>query len=71
MKGNPREGIFYVCQNGKIAHHFTETNSDSESKVNILSGFASAELLEIYDTNLDVDLFANKKPIDQYTQHVI
>ena len=54
--------------NEGLADHFTQAkpDSDSESKINTLPGFTSAELLEIYDTNLNVDLFVNNKPIDQY-----
>ena len=54
-----------------VARVFTESKPNSESKVNILSSITSARLLEIYDMNLDVDLFINNKSIDQYMQHII
>ena len=58
-----------ICRNNIIneglTDHFTKIKSDSNSelRVNTLPGFASAELLEIYDMNLNADLLMNNKPI--------
>ena len=58
-----------ICRNNIInegpTDHFTKIKSDSSSelRVNTLPGFASAELLEIYDMNLNADLLMNNKPI--------